>query len=491
MENTSANKKFFLWFHMHQPSYKILDSNYLYLPWVRRHMLNGYYMVPKLLLDSEARVNINFSGILLEQMKLYKEGIIKDIYQYYEEKEATSLSEAEKNFIIERFLVPLPIKSDRFNYLLEKKLKKEPFSMPEILDTQVLFSISAFALPEDEVLDLLKKGKNFSESDKLSITEAQKKIIKSVIPMYKKLISENQIEITVSPYYHPIIPLLIDQDSAKESKEDVTLPDIEFAYPEDAEQQIKKSIEIYEEIFGIKPTGMWPSEGGISNATIDLIKNQGIKWIGTDELILRKTTETLTKPSGVYDVRNLKVFFRDHHLSDKVAFVYNKMNPEDAVSDLLNDKVEKKEGIKVIILDGENPWSFYPSNGVPFLKELFNNLDKENNLLGSDAVATDKISSVKPGSWINGCFDTWIGDPETNKAWTYLFEARQKLGKNEKSMDDILMAEGSDSFWWYSNFHKIEVDFSFDYMFRARLINAYKNADEAIPGYLLYTIKKP
>ena len=168
MENTSANKKFFLWFHMHQPSYKILDSNYLYLPWVRRHMLNGYYMVPKLLLDSEARVNINFSGILLEQMKLYKEGIIKDIYQYYEEKEATSLSEAEKNFIIERFLVPLPIKSDRFNYLLEKKLKKEPFSMPEILDTQVLFSISAFALPEDEVLDLLKKGKTF-----LKVTSCQ------------------------------------------------------------------------------------------------------------------------------------------------------------------------------------------------------------------------------------------------------------------------------------------------------------------------------
>jgi alpha-amylase/alpha-mannosidase (GH57 family) len=489
MENICEDKKIFLWLHMHQPCYEIPESNYLYLPWVRRHMLNGYYTIPKLLMETGAKLNINFSGILLKQMKLYEKALAKDIFQLYEEKEAASLSEAEKNFIIKKFLVPLPIKSDRFNYLIEKKQKSESFNTSEILDTQVFFLLSAFAWPEEEILEIRKKEKNFSENDKSLIINAQKRIIKSVIPMYKKLNNEKQIEITISPYYHPVLPLLIDKNSAKESKEDAILPDIEFAYPEDAEKQIDKSIEICKEIFGVIPKGLWPSEGSISNSTIDLIKNRGIEWIGTDELILRKTAETLTKKPGVYKVRNLKVFFRDHQLSDKIAFTYNKMNPEDAVNDLLNNQNNEKDNMKIIILDGENPWIFYPQNGIPFLKELFNKLNKNNSLLGSQVQEKEKMNSIKPGSWINGYFDTWIGDTETNKAWSYLDDAKKKLGKIEKSNEDILMAEGSDFFWWYSNFHRKEVDYSFDYMFRTRLTNAYKNGNKPIPDYLLYPIK--
>jgi alpha-amylase/alpha-mannosidase (GH57 family) len=487
MEDVSGSKKFFLWFHMHQPSYEIPESEYLYLPWVRRHMLNGYYMVPKLLLDSEARVNINFSGILLKQMKLYEEDLVKDAYQYYEEKEVDSLSAAERIFIIDKFLIPLPFKSDRFRYLLEKKMKKESLSTQEILDTQVLFSISAFALPEEEILEMLKKGRNFSENDKLLVMKVQEKTIKSVIPTYKALMAKNQIEITISPYYHPILPLLIDQSSALESKGGTILPETKFAYPEDAEIQISKSLEVCERVFGTRPKGLWPSEGSISNEAIDIIKKLGFDWIGSDELILSKAKETSDKKAGIYDVRNLKVFFRDHHLSDKIGFIYNKMEPADAVKDLLNNQ----EAVKVIILDGENPWTFYPDNGVPFLKELFKNINKNNSLLGSEAVSSGKINSIKPGSWINGYFDTWIGNSETNNAWTYLTLARESIGKNEKAMNDILMAEGSDSFWWYSDYHRNEVDFSFDYMFRARLINAYKNAGKSVPCYLFYTIKKP
>jgi alpha-amylase/alpha-mannosidase (GH57 family) len=489
MENITSSKKFFLWFHMHQPSYKIPNSSFLYLPWVRRHMLNGYYMIPKLLLDSEAYININFSGILLEQMKAYEEGKVKDIYQLYEEKEAAYLSEAEKNFIIEKFLVPLPIESERLNYLIEKKKKGDLFETQEVLDTQVIFMLSAFALPEKEIQDLRKKGKIFSESDKKFIQEEQEKIIRLVIPMYKMLADNNKIEITLSPYFHPVLPLLIDNNSAKESKNNAILPNNIFAFPEDAEAQINASIELFEKTFGIKPTGLWPSEGSVSNTTIDIIKNLGFEWIGTDELILRKNLESIDKQSGVYQVRNLRVFFRDHSLSDKIAFVYNKMNPQMAVQDLLDKQKENFDRLKIIILDGENPWMFYPDNGVPFLKELFKKLNATNSMLGKNCKANENIASIKPGSWINGYLDTWIGDKETNMAWSYLTEARTILGNNEKSMNDILTAEGSDSFWWYSNFHRNEVDYSFDYLFRLRLINAYKNANTSIPEYLSYPIK--
>lgn len=489
MENITSSKKFFLWFHMHQPSYKIPDSDLLYLPWVRRHMLNGYYMIPKLLMDSEANININFSGILLKQMNLYEESKVKDVYQLYEEKEAAYLSEAEKNFIIEKFLIPSPIKSKRLNYLIEKKQKGDWFETQEILDTQVLFMLSAFALPEKEIQDLRKKEKFFSENDKKFIQEEQEKIIRSVIPMYKKLVDSNKIEITLSPYFHPILPLLIDKSSAKESKNDVILPNNVFIFPEDAEAQINTSIQLFEKTFGIRPVGLWPSEGSVSNATIDMIKNLGFEWIGTDELILRKTQETIDKQSGVYQVRNLRVFFRDHSLSDKIAFVYNKMTPQMAVQDLLDKQKENLDRPKVIILDGENPWMFYPDNGVPFLKELFKKLNPTNSLFGKNCYSKENITSIKPGSWINGYLDTWIGDKETNMAWSYLAEARTILGNNEKSMNDILTAEGSDSFWWYSNFHKNEVDYSFDYLFRLRLINAYKNANASVPKYLSYPIK--
>lgn len=478
-----------LWLHMHQPDYVIPGTNLMYLPWVRRHALRGYYMIPKLLINSGAKLNINFSGILLRELQLYEMGEMKDIYQYYEEKDTASLTEAERSFIIERFLIPLQFSSERFNALFEKKSKSEKFSNQEIRDIQVLFALSAFAPLDEDIVELLKKERDYTENEKTYIKEVEKRIINSIFPLYRSLMDKGLVEITVSPFYHPILPLLLDLNSARESKQGAIIPAVEFSYPEDASRQIQMSIDICKEIFGIKPKGMWPSEGSISNEAVDIIKSSGFEWIGTDELLLEKSSSTAHLASGVYNLRGIKTLFRDHISSDKLGFVYNKTNPEEAISDLLS-QFKNSFCYRIIIIDGENPWDYYRNNGVEFLKSLFQVLSEQETALGSEVEACENIDSVKPGSWVNGYLDTWIGDRESNTAWVYLSEARQRLASNELSLKAILSAEGSDFFWWYSEFHRQEVDYSFDFLFRSKLIDAYRRDNIPIPSYLFYPIKR-
>ncbi len=477
-----------VWLHMHQPDYFDPVSKTQYLPWVRRHALSGYYPVAKLLSTYPARININFSGILIKQISDYAENNVNEYYKALEEKDAKSLTESEINFIIRHFLIPLPnANSARFKELLSKKERREKFSTDEIRDTQVLFSLSAFSPLIEDVKALKAKDRNFTEQDKQLIKQTENKIIGSLIGMYKNLYESGQIELTITPFYHPILPLLIDSNSAKESKEDSILPYGRFMHSEDASKQIKTAIEIFENTFGKKPQGMWPAEGSISNEAVELIKGNGIEWIGTDEAVLRMSKTNGPPDSSVWNARGMKILFRDHTLSDKIGFVYNKMQPADAADDFYN-AVQSAEKTKVVILDGENPWEFYPNSGIDFLKAWFSKIE-EITVSGSDAEAEGEMESIHPGSWINGYFDTWIGHKESNIAWDYLINARKKLG-SEDALKELYIAEGSDTFWWFSDFHKKEVDFSFDYLFRMHLISAYKLQNEKVPPYLNYPIKE-
>lgn len=484
--------KIMLWLHMHQPDYLNPLSNEQILPWTRKHMLNSYYEIPKLLLSSSAKININFSGILLKQIVSYAEGELEDTWEILEKKDADSLTESEKEFIIRNFLNPFPnFNSNRFTELINKKKNREKFSIQDMRDTQMLYAISAFSPIIPEVKDLTNKKENYSEKDKIEEKKIERKIFKSIIPMYKELFDRKQIELTISPMQHPILPLLIDSSIAYRSKRETILPLAQFARQGDAIKQIEDAISLFSKTFGKIPQGMWPSEGSISNEAIDIIKQKGIKWIGTDESVLIKTNPYVKKEdiSIPRNVRDLKTFFRNHSLSDKIGFVYNKMNAIDAVKDLLQAVKSSRNG-EIIILDGENPWDFYPEYGVPFLTELFSALNQRNSALGHEMEAADSIESIHPGSWINGCFDTWIGDEESNRAWTYLADARKTVGSVQESLNQIYIAEGSDWFWWYSNFHKNEVDFAFDTLFRAHLIAAYQKAEIKIPSYLFQPIKE-
>ncbi len=476
------DNKIFLWLHMHQPDYQDSITNKTILPWVRRHSLNGYYSVPKLLKDSRFKANINFSGILLEQLKRYIDGE-KDYFQILEEKDPEELTPSEKQFIFSKFNVPTTFRNETFFKLKEKVKHREKLTNSEILDYQTIFKLSAFSPLEEEVVELRKKGSNFTKDDKKALIGLETKIIKELFGLYIELLKRRQIEITVTPFHHPILPLLLDINSAKKSKETAIVSDIATGFVNDANWHIKQSIKIAEEIFGIIPQGMWPAEGSISDETIDVFKQNGVKWIGSDELLVKP----YNLGQGIYSYKDTTLFLRNHYVSDKIGFVYNKMKPTDAINDLKNEVKTNKQ--LILILDGENPWEYFADYGIDFLSALFSSFKETDTILGSEVDSSLKLNGIKPGSWINGYFDTWIGDEESNTAWMNLTEVRKEVSKND-ALNEIYRAEASDYFWWYSDFHKNEVGFEFDTLFRSRLIKSLLLEEKEVKDFLLFPIKR-
>lgn len=476
------NKKIFLWLHMHQPDYLESTTGNIILPWVRRHSLNGYYTVAKLLEQSNFKANINFSGILLEQIQRYQKAQ-KDVYQIYEEKEPSDFTESEIDFIIKRFNTPPSFRSERFESIKENYKATRKISEQDLLDLQTIFKLSAFAPIDKEIIELRKKEKFYSKNDKKVVIELESKIINELFDLYSLLQKRNQIEITFTPYHHPILPLLLDIKVAKESKHDAIIPNMETHFYEDAKLHTEESIKKIEEIFDITPTGCWPAEGSISDETIQFLKSSGTSWLGSDEALVKP----LGLGQGVYELNGVKLFLRNHEVSDKIGFVYNKMKPKDAMTDLKNEV--DKNGTLILILDGENPWEYFDNYGVDFLKNLFNTFSEKDSLLGSEVDTATSINKILPGSWIDGYFDTWIGDEETNTAWIELIDAKSKINTKE-SFNEICKSEASDYFWWYSDFHKQSINFDFDTLFRGRLIEAYKKSNLEVPHYLYYPIKK-
>jgi alpha-amylase/alpha-mannosidase (GH57 family) len=482
------NQGIVIWLHMHQPSYFHPIMNIQYLPWVRRNLTKGYYNVAKILSNYSTKVNINFSGILLKQIMDYQESKITDYYQLLETKDAACLTESEKIFIINHFLINgLMNDSARYKELFEKKIHLEHFSIQDIRDAQFLFSLSAMSTLLPETTEFKKKERNFTEYDKKQLHKIETDIINSVLPMYKDLYEKGQIELTVTPFYHPILPLLINSTSAKESKNDAVIPENIFSHVEDADTQIKMAINIFKNVFGKKPKGMWPSEGSVSDDAANLIHENGLSWIGTDESVLKKSIGN-DDDSLIWYLNETKILFRDHSLSDKIGFVYNKMEPAKAAEDFYNEAISKGR-TEVVILDGENPWEYYKNGGIEFLNEWFKKIENI-AILGSEAETKKYLNHITPGSWINGYFDTWIGHKESNIAWTYLTEARERLKGSRDALQELYIAEGSDWFWWYSDFHKNEVDMSFDTLFRAHISKAYYLANIKTPDYLNYPIKE-
>ena len=483
------NQKVIIWLHMHQPDYFNPISKNQYLPWVRRNITKGYYNIAKIVSKYSTKVNINFSGILLKQIIAYQDDHFNDYYRTLEMKNAEDLSESEKIFIIEHFLIPgLWKESKRYTELVEKKNHSEKFSLQDIRDAQLLFSLSAFSPLIPGIPELIKKERLYSEADKNTLHKIEKQIIKSILSLYKELYEKGQIELTITPFYHPILPLLINTESAIKSKNDAVIPESTFKHPEDAKEQIMRSIAIFKNIFGKMPQGMWPSEGSISEEAIEIINESGIKWIGTDEQVLKRSIKNDNPESLIWNLKNTTIFFRNHNLSDKIGFVYNKMRPEAAAEDFYNE-VQVKNRTEVVILDGENPWEYYPNSGIDFLNEWFKRIEGI-SALGSEIEPHYQLSHIIPGSWINGFFDTWIGHKESNIAWAYLTNARETLKNSKEALEELYIAEGSDWFWWYSDFHKKEVDMSFDILFRSHLIKAYELAGQSAPEYLNYPIKE-
>lgn len=535
----------FVW-HMHQPYYKDdLTGTYI-LPWVRMHGIKDYYDMPAILRDFPGiHQTFNLVPSLLKQIQDYVANGVSDRFLDLTLKPAAALDTDEKLFLLKNFFMAnwdTMIKPySGYWRLLERRgqsvsledLKNAAryFNTQDYLDLQVWFNLTWFDplfKENDPFLKfLVKKGSGFTEEEKLQLINKQREIMALIIPEYRRGAAEGRIELTTTPFYHPILPLLVDTELAKEATPDIQLPKNRFAHPEDARLQVERAIAYHEQLFGERPKGMWPAEGSVAEAIVPLLAESGISWIGTDEGVLArslgiaierdfagvmKNPDVLYKPylAGSGDKR-VSVVFRDHALSDLVGFVYSKWDYKNAVHDLIarlhriRRSASARPSLVSIILDGENAWEYYQNDGRDFFLYLYEKLSREEGLRCvtvseylKEHPAQDVIPRLHAGSWINANFRIWIGHEEDNRAWDLLARTRDDLAahaadsgdpdKLRQAWEEIYIAEGSDWCWWYGDDHYSENDQEFDLLFRTHLMNVYRLMGRDIPDDLYIPI---
>jgi len=536
----------FLW-HQHQPFYKDPLSNRYELPWVRLHAVKDYYDMVALLEEfPKIRANFNLVPSLLNQLDDYAEGKAHDKFVGVTLKAASELSFEDRQFILQNFFManwenmidPYP----RYRELLDKRGRNATaetlaraqnyFKEQDWRDLQTWFNLAWFDpwwRERDALIKMLhEKGKNFSEEEKQRLIQKQLEICGLVAQKHRQMMEKGQIEITATPYYHPILPLLCDTDAARMALPQIALPKHRFNHPEDAQAQIERALEDHRARFGRRPQGMWPSEGSVSEPVAKLFMESGVRWIATDEAVLARSVEGSFEHDTLYQPyqfkagdKSLSLFFRDHDLSDAIGFVYTSWNAEDAVNDFLKrlhgirERLRIKDGdsplahVVPVILDGENCWEYYKNDGLPFLRLLYSRISEDpliETVRGSDfldrAGELSTLSKLWSGSWINSNFAIWIGHPEDNQAWDLLSRTRQFLtdhlqthpelvgGEPAKlAWESIYIAEGSDWCWWYGDDHSSANDETFDYLFRKHLMNVYAVLGAKIPDDLHLPIK--
>src|SRR3990172_121743 len=538
----------FLW-HMHQPLYKDPATGEYTLPWVLFHATKDYYDMVAIL-DEFPQVHQTFNLVpcLIEQIGEYASGKAKDKYRRISSVKAAELSSEDKAFMLQYFfqanwdnmIKPIP----RYWDLLKKRGisndRDEAFSVmrwfseQDFLDLQVLFNliwIDPLIRQNDKYLTFLyKKGANYTEDEKAKLLDKQTEIAGMVLAKYAELRDKGIIEVSTTPYYHPILPLLCDSDSAKEAMPGATLPKARFLHPEDALTQIRRGVELYQKTFGEKPLGMWPSEGSVSMDMIPLVAGEGVNWIATDEEILSNSLKRPIRRDSLgncYDPfiykpyvvesggKSINIVFRDHVLSDLIGFDYAKMDANHAASDFVGRLnhihgmlEEPQEHLVSVILDGENAWEHFRNDGRDFLVALYSKLSDNPKLrcvtineFLSTRKKREKIETLFPGSWISHNFRIWIGHLEDNTAWDFIKDARDALVEYEAAMketpeyelkkdsiaeawEEIYTSEGSDWFWWYGEEHSSMSDEDFDSLFRRHIKRIYQLIEREPPDYL-------
>lgn len=517
-----------LW-HQHQPFYEY--ENQLLLPWTRLHGIKDYADLPQLLFEfPNIKQTFNIVPSMALQIIQYYENKAFDNIQELTLKAPSELSIIEKKEVLRLFflanydnmIAPYPRFLELYN---QSKIEaaENHFSEQDWLDLQVWYNLSwfgPFSQQKPAIKRLFIKQRNYSDLDKKIVLELSNEILESIFKIYSILQELEQVEISFSPFYHPILPLLCDTNSALQAMPYLKAPNPNFSYPEDAKYQIAKGKDFITNLFKKTPQGMWPSEGSISDKCIELFINEGLTWFATDEGILRASGGIIQESDKYFPRKVISKnsfvsgIFRDHSLSDAIGFEYSKWNPDDAANDFINKLNRIKEQIIAekgesaleyavvpIILDGENCWEFYKNNGFDFLRALYNLLSQPNfqTITMSEACNMNavnylpEINSLRAGSWIDSNFRIWIDGEKNKQAWeelTYARKAFQESNIDDKHLayNELLIAEGSDWFWWYCDDHQVENKMDFDKIFRYRLRNVYKFLKIEYPERLNYPI---
>lgn len=529
----------FLW-HMHQPYYKNSFTGEYLLPWTLLHGTKDYYDMGSLLEGFPGmKQNFNFVPSLLAQLEDYEHNEVDDTYLNVFRKSPADLTGDDKTFMLgnffnanwENMIRPFP----RFYELLEKRGLYCPrealgkitgfFSEDDFRDLQILFFMAwidpVFYETYDDLKYLKKKGRHFSEDDKAVLTKVQKDILQGIVPLYRKLSEKGIVELSTSAFYHPIVPLLIDTDRARDAMPGCDLPKVRFAWSRDASHHISTGLDLFEKVFGARPRGMWPPEGSVSDDALALYIENNVDWVATDEDILfeslrwgarRNDQGYIIDPEVLYKPyrylkrdKEIQIIFRDQKLSDLISFHYARADAKGAARDCLNRlrNIRGSIGNRIstplvtIAMDGENAWEGYKNDGRDFLSYLYEGMLRESGMTPVTIseyldVATDvgSLSHCHAGSWIGHNFSIWIGHTEDNTAWTQLARTREFLESadpghtNDKAWESVYIAEGSDWFWWYGDENNSDSDEIFDFLFRENCSNVYRYLGKEVPDRL-------
>ncbi|WP_035957745.1 glycoside hydrolase family 57 protein [Bryobacter aggregatus] len=509
----------FVW-HMHQPFYKDLVSNEYKLPWTRLHALKDYYGMVKVLEDfPQVHQTFNLVPSMLVQLDEYARGVAVDPFLRCANKDSASLTDGEREFILRYFFQAnvqrMIYRYPRYGELYEAFLAVNEntsralntFNDTAFRDLQVLSQLAwfdeEFLTHDSDVKALVSKGRGYSSADQSLLAAKQLEKLGLVLDVYRDFSKRGQIEVSATPFYHPILPLICDSQIAEISHPYVALPP-RFRYPQDARVQLERSRDYMQQQFGQAPKGLWPSEGSVSDEALCLAHETGFRWFATDNGVLARTIDHAGTPDvtyrpylwkqGKYEMHGL---FRDHTLSDLIGFVYSRMGAKEAADHFLAAIRANcapilragRDALVPIILDGENAWEYFDLSGRPFLRELYRQIEEDPKmeaLTVSEAIAkvpAEPIGHIFPASWISTNFDIWIGAEEDNKAWEYLLRARETYDKVKDhvseearclAFEELLIAEGSDWNWWYGPEHSSANRTDFDRLYREHLANVYR-----------------
>ncbi len=516
----------FLW-HMHQPFYKDLTTGEYKLPWTRMHALKDYYGMVRILEEfPKIRQTFNLVPSMMAQVLEYAAGEAADPFLQMALKPAEHLTEEDRAFLLrhsfysdpQRMIYRYPRYGELFNTWQAQKgtASRSLLGVQEFRDLQMWSQLAwfdeEFQEHDPEVREWIERGRNFTLADQARMGGKQREIVGKVLPEYQKLAATGQIEISTTPYYHPILPLVCDSDIAGVAHPNVPLPP-RFRYPDDARKQLALAREYVKRYFGTAPVGLWPSEGSVSDEALSIAAELGFEWAATDSGVLNRTLSRSVPVDGLYrpyrwhrQNRQMHMIFRDHYMSDLIGFVYSKMDAGAAADDFLNRIRDNCSGILAagrdalvpIILDGENAWEYYYLNGRPFLRALYRRVSDDPRLKsvtvseGLRLMQPEPLDHIFPGSWINANFDVWIGAEEDNQAWTQLLRARQTFDattgvpedRRKLAFEELLIAEGSDWCWWYGPEHDSANRIEFDQLYRSHLANVYRFLNLAPPEEL-------
>ena len=540
-----------LW-HMHQPHYRDPATGSYVLPWTRLHALKDYWGMVKILEEFPGvHATFNIVPSLAEQLEEYAGGEFDEPWFRVAFMAVPELKAAERQEIVERafqvnhenLLARWPRFVELHQWVRSAGTEKAATQLGarDWRDLQLLSQLAWMDeeyLAHDPVVSALSaKGKGFSEADKQALRGKQLELLARVLPEYRRAAERGQIEISTTPFYHPILPLVCDTEIARVANPHTPLPRPPFRFPEDAGEQLRRARESHERFFGQPPVGLWPSEGSVSDQALQIAVELGFRWFATDEGVLGRTRNIgfsrdakgipenagdLYTPWRLFSTEpGITGLYRDHYLSDLIGFVYSRMDPGAAAEDLhrrvraIGERLNTGRPLTVsLILDGENAWEYYPGNGREFLRRFYRRIQDDPDisaLTASEAIAAagelPVLAGTFPASWINANFDIWIGHADDVRAWELLGEAREVYERERQraaagggdgptppqltaSYESVLAAEGSDWCWWYGPENSSANDADFDALYRKHLTGIYVALGLQAPDALAQPIRR-